>query len=42
LIAAITRPRSWAGSSDGFPPPKKIVGTTSVGAASNSRSTASM
>ena len=31
-----------AAPADGVPPPKKIVGTTSFGAASNSRSTASM
>ena len=42
LTAAITRPKSWAGNNDGVPPPKKIVGTRSVGAASNSRNTASM
>ena len=26
-IAAITRPKSFGGSSEGVPPPKKIVGT---------------
>ena len=42
FVAAMTRPRSSAGSSEGVPPPKKIVGTSSVGAASNSCRTASM
>ena len=42
LIALITRPKSSAGNNDGVPPPKKIVGATSFGAASNSRNTASM
>jgi hypothetical protein len=42
LIALITRPKSSAGNNDGVPPPKKIVGAGSFGAAYNSRSTASM
>jgi hypothetical protein len=41
-MAKITRPKSFAGSNDGVPPPKKIVGTSSKGAASNSNKTASM
>ncbi len=42
LMAAMTRPKSSAGSNEGVPPPKKIVGTGSVGAESSSRKTASM
>ncbi|CAB4664524.1 unannotated protein [freshwater metagenome] len=41
-IAVITRPKSAAGKRLGVPPPKNIVGTTSVGALSSSLSTASM